>query len=114
MGDSGKSYVQLVTPYGFPVGGAIVKTDVNGYYEMLVPKAIYHHAFICDGDYGTSSLEFYGWYVPVEPPEFKLDARFDKIEIYRLSAMETPERTLMVYFIAWDIIYTTEILKSIL
>jgi len=108
-----KGYVKLVTPYGFPVGGAIVRTNDNGYYELFAPKAIYHHAFICDGGYGRDTLEFYGWYVPVDPPEFKLNARFDKIEIYRLSAMETPERTLIVHFVAWDVVYTSGILKSI-
>ena len=108
-----KGYVQLVSPYGFPVGGAIVRVGEDGRYELYAPKAIYHHAFICDGGYGRNTLEFYGWNVPIEPPEFRLDARFDKIEIYRLSAMETPERTLMIHFVAWDIAYTSGILKTI-
>ncbi|OYT46181.1 MAG: hypothetical protein B6U85_07805 [Desulfurococcales archaeon ex4484_42] len=105
-----KAYIRLVNPYGLPVGAADTKTD-DGYFEMYAPAATYHHAFICDGNYGRSSLEFYGWYVPVKPPEFKLNARFDKIEIYRLAVAETPERTLLIHFVAWDIAYTTNILK---
>ena len=108
-----RAYVRIVTPYGFPIGGADTKTDGDGYYEMYAPEAIYDHAFICDGGYGRETLEFYGWRVPIKLPRFKLDARFDKIEIYRLSAMTTPERTLMVHFVAWDIVYTSEILKTI-
>jgi len=107
-----KAYIRLVNPYGLPVGAADTKTS-DGYFETYAPAATYHHAFICDGNYGRSSLEFYGWYVPVEPPEFRLDARFDKIEIYRLTAAETPERTLLIHFVAWDIAYTTSILEII-
>ncbi len=112
-GNPRKAYVLLVTPYGFPGGMAITRTRDDGYYEMYVPKAVYHHAFICDGNYGRSTLEFYGWNIPVEPPEFRLDARFDKIEVYRLTASETPERTLLIEFVLWDIAHTNSILKRI-
>lgn len=105
------AYVMLVNPYGFPHGTAITKTDENGFYEMYAPAAMYHHAFICDGNYGNETLEFYGWNVLAEPPELKLDARFDKIEIYRLTAAETPERTIIVEFVPMDIAHTTKALK---
>ncbi|OYT53665.1 MAG: hypothetical protein B6U76_08235 [Desulfurococcales archaeon ex4484_217_2] len=108
-----QAYVELVQPYGFPGGMAITKTRSDGSYEMLVPKAVYHHAFICDGGYARSSLEFYAWRVPVENSSFRLDARFDKVEIYRLTAAETPERTLMVHFVVWDNSYTNRVLENI-
>lgn len=107
----GKAYVMLVMPYGFPGGMAITKTNSNGFYEMKVPAAVYHHAYICDGEYGSKTLEFYGWQVPVKPPKLELNARFDKMEIYRLSAAESPERTLIVDFLPMDIIHTSKALE---
>lgn len=108
-----KAYILFVNPYGFPGGTAITKTDKNGGYSMFVPAAMYHHVFICDGRYGRETLEFYGWNVIVEPPELKLDARFDKIEIYRLTAAETPDRTLLVEFVPMDIAHTNKELNRI-
>lgn len=107
------AYVMLVRPYGFPAGTAITKTDEDGFYQMRVPAATYHHAFVCDGDYGRETLEFYGWNVVVKPPEFRLNARFDKIEIYRLTAAETPERTVIVEFVPMDIAHTVSSVKRI-
>ena len=101
-----RAYVMFANPYGFPGGTAIVKTGDDGFYEMLVPEALYHHVFICDGNYGRKTLEFYGWHVAVKPPEFRLDARFDKIEVYRLTVAETPERTLLIEFVPMDIFHT--------
>ncbi len=110
-GNPREAYVELVMPYGLPAGVAIAKTGRDGYYEMHAPSAVYHHAFVCDGGYGTETLEFYAWWVPVEPPGLRLDARFDRVEIYRLSAMETPERTLVVEFVPMDIAHTTRRLE---
>lgn len=107
------AYVELVQPYGFPGGTAITKTDGEGRYEMLVPEAVYHHAFVCDGGYARTSLEFYAWYVPVRPPSFRMDARFDQVEIYRLAAAQTPERTLLVHFVVWDNAYSNRVLEEI-
>ena len=108
-----QAYVELVQPYGFPGGIAITKTREDGSYEMLVPEAVYHHAFVCDGGYARTSLEFYAWYVPVEPPSLRLDARFDQVEIYRLTAAQTPERTLLIHFVVWDNVYTNRILEEL-
>lgn len=108
-----KAYILFVNPYGFPGGTAITRTDKNGNYSMFVPPATYHHVFICDGRYGREALEFYGWNVVVEPPELKLDARFDKIEIYRLTAAETPDRTLLIEFVPMDIAHTNKELNRI-
>lgn len=108
-----QAYVELVQPYGFPGGTAITRTGEDGAYEMWVPEAVYHHAFVCDGGYARSSLEFYAWYVPVRPPSFRMDARFDQVEVYRLAAAQTPERTLLVHFVVWDNVYTNRILEDI-
>ena len=108
-----RAYVELVQPYGFPGGTAITRTRGDGAYEMTVPSAVYHHAFVCDGGYARTSLEFYAWRVPVDPPEHRLDARFDRIEVYGLTAAATPERTLVAKFIVWDIAYTGQVLERI-
>jgi len=110
-GNPREAYVELVMPYGLPGGMAIAKTDEEGFYEMYAPAAVYHHAFVCDGGYGTETLEFYAWWVPVRPPGLQLDARFDKVEVYRLSAMETPERILVVEFVPMDIVHTSKRLE---
>lgn len=107
------AYVILTRPYGFPKGRAITKTNERGFYEMYVPEATYHHAFVCDGRYGRDALEFYGWNVQIKPPDHELNARFDKIELYRLTAAETPERTLIIEFLPMDIACTIENLKRI-
>ncbi len=108
-----RAYVRIVNVYGYPVGAIDTRTDENGYFEIYGPEGVYHHVFVCDGEYGRSKLEFYAWNFPVRYPETVLNPRFDKIEIYRLSAAATPERTLLIHFVPMDIAYTTTILRKI-
>ncbi len=108
-----RAYVRIVSVYGYPVGAIDTKTDENGYFEIYGPEGVYHHVFVCDGEYARSKLEFYAWNFPVRYPETVLNPRFDKIEIYRLSAAATPERTLLIHFVPWDIAYTNVILRKI-
>jgi len=108
-----KAYVRITAPYGYPAGVINAKTNDNGYFEVLGPEGIYHHAFICDGQYGRETLEFYAWNFPVEHPKTMLNARFDKIEIYRLAAAITPERTLLIHFVPMDIAHTIALLRDV-
>ena len=108
-----KAYVRITAPYGYPAGVINAKTDDNGYFEVLGPEGIYHHVFICDGRYGRETLEFYAWYFPVKYPKTMLNARFDKIEIYRLAAAATPERTLLIHFVPMDIAHTIALLRDV-
>ena len=108
-----KAYVRITAPYGYPAGIIDTKTDDDGYFEVLGPEGIYHHVFICDGQYGRETLEFYAWNFPVNYPKTMLNARFDKIEIYRLAAVATPERTLLIHFVPMDIAYTIALLHDI-
>lgn len=83
------------------------KTDADGCFEIMLPERRYQQIFICDGNYGRSRLEFYGWNLYLDK-DTELKARFDKIEIFRMAVGVTPERTVIVDFVPMDIFHTIQ------
>ena len=88
-------------------GVGFAKTNADGYFEIMLPERRYQQIFICDGNYGRSRLEFYGWNLYLDE-DTELKARFDKIEIFRMAVGVTPERTVIVDFVPMDIFHTVQ------
>gem|GEM_PF-2916666 len=100
-----QAYVMINSNKFRGVGG--VKTDAEGCFEIMLPERKYQQIFICDGNYGRSKLEFYGWNLYLDK-DVELNARFDKIEIYRMAVGVTPERTVIIDFVPMDIFHTVQ------
>lgn len=88
-------------------GCGSVKTNAEGYFELMLPERRYQQIFICDKNYGRSTLEFYGWNLYLNR-DIELNARVDKIEIYRMAVGITPERTIIIDFVPMDVFHTVK------
>jgi hypothetical protein len=88
-------------------GCGSAKTDAKGYFELMLPERRYQQIFVCDKNYGRSTLEFYGWNLYLDR-DIELNARVDKIEIYRIAVGVTPERTVIIDFVPMDVFHTVK------
>jgi len=61
-------------------------TDAEGQYSMDVPSGNYYAMAVVNmNHYKKSRLEFWAWNIPAEK-DIRIDARYDKMEIYALNA----------------------------
>lgn len=81
---------------------AAVACDERGYFEIEVPERRYHTVWAVDEQFGHSTLERYAHDVSVYR-DLDLGLRIGEIEVYRLSATVTAERTILADFSVFSI-----------
>jgi hypothetical protein len=90
-----KAYVIFEADFNNFVAGTVC--DQKGHYEMILPARRYHTVWAVDENYGNSTLERYAHNVEIEN-DTEMDFRIGQIELYRLSATVTAERTIVADF----------------
>src|SRR5262249_54346617 len=103
FGDGGVKYPAYVI-FESDLNDFVAATPVqkDGSYEIVVPGRHYHTVWAVAEDFGNSSLERYTYNVSIDR-ELRFDFRIGQSEIYRLSAMETPEHTYVAEFSVFTI-----------
>lgn len=61
-----------------------VRCDKYGRYKANIEKGLYNSLFICDDEYGKTTLEFWGWNLNLIESQ-EINAVFDTLEVYSLS-----------------------------
>lgn len=84
-----------------------VETDEVGRYQTRVPQGYYHTIWAVCEDFGHDSLERYAHHVTIDA-DVKLNFRIHRLEIYRLTAAVTTERTLLADFTLFTVHYTLD------
>ena len=79
--------------------GLGVWSDLDGNYEVIVPKGLYNSFFIDDNSYAKTSLEGWGWHMVVDGDEVH-DFKIGNGEVYSLSVWTNNggSPTLFAYF----------------
>lgn len=82
------------------VAGA--RCDPEGYYELFLPPRRYHTVWAADEGFGHTTLECYAYNFPLaEDREWTF--RIGQLELYRLSATVTAERTVLAEFTLFSV-----------
>lgn len=88
-----------------------VACDESGRFEIEVPERFYHTVWAVDEGFGHTTLERYAHRVPVDR-NLELRFRIGQLELYRLSAAATAERTVLADFSVFTIAYFVDPLAA--
>src|SRR5262245_12773591 len=97
-----KAYVIFEADFNDFVGGTVCND--KGHYETILPARRYHTVWAVDENYGNSTLERYAHNVEIEN-DTEMNFRIGQIELYRLSATVTAERTVVAEFSIFSVHY---------